>query len=860
LPTYGFVGERFWLVGGSGGQDVSGLGLGVAGHPLLGASVGVVDGDGLLVAGRLSVGGVQAWLADHVVLGEVVVPGALWVELLLWAGREVGGSLVDVVLEAPCVLPAVGGVQVRLTVGELDDRGNREAQVFGRAEDTDEPWTRFVRATVGSVAVGAGGVGEWPPSGAGAVLVDGFYEGLAAEGLEYGAAFRGVSSVWRRGGEVFAEVVVPDSVEVGGFGVHPALLDACLQVMGFSSAGDGAGGVRLPFAWSGVVWSGVAAGSRVRVRVVPLGSDAVSLVVADGSGVSVLSVESVSVRAVSAEGLRAGRLRDSLFVPSWVPLAHSAVVATQGQGWAVLGPAASELAGALGESGVMARVVGGVSEAVGADVVVLIGPESGADVGVAVGQVLAQIQEFLAERRLDSARLVLVTRGAVAADPDIETPDPVGAALWGLVRSAQSEHPGRFVLVDVDDPVAVVGMLPGLVVGVEPQVVVRAGVVSGFRLGRVPGSALAGGGVAPSWGDGAVLVTGGTGTLGSLVARHLVVVHGVRRLVLLSRRGGAAAGVAELVDELTALGADVQVVACDVADRARLGEVWQRVSPVSAVVHAAGVLDDAVVTSLSVGQVERVLEVKARAALHLDELAGPGVALVLFSSASGVWGAAGQAGYAAANAFLDALAVRRRRAGLSGLSLAWGLWQEGAGSGGAGMAAGLGEVDARRISRTGVLPLSSADGLALFDAALTVGEPVVVPVALDVAGLGRGSAPVPALLRGLVRSSSVSPGVASAGGGLPQRLAGLGRAEALVVLLDVVRSQVAAVLGFADTAGVGARSAFRDLGFDSLTAVELRNKLTTVTGLSLPVTLVFDYPSPAALTDHLYQQLIPEVE
>ncbi|WP_434781143.1 SDR family NAD(P)-dependent oxidoreductase, partial [Amycolatopsis kentuckyensis] len=351
---------------------------------------------------------------------------------------------------------------------------------------------------------------------------------------------------------------------------------------------------------------------------------------------------------------------------------------------------------------------------------------------------------------------------------------------------------------------------------------------------------------------GTVLITGGTGTLGGILARHLVTTHGVRNLLLVSRRGPDAPGAAGLVAELAALGADVRVESCDVADRAELAALLGPVN-LTGVVHTAGVLDDGVVESLTPERIDAVLGPKADAALNLHELTRDRdlAWFALYSSLAGVAGAAGQANYAAANAALDALAARRRADGLPGVSLAWGQWAEAS-----GMTAALDDEDLSRIARSGIGALGTAEALALFDAAQVAGAACVVPVRVDLTALRAQAEHLPALWHGLVRvRTRRAAGLPSGTDGLAAKLAGLGADDVRRFLLDLVRTHVAAVLGHDGADAVEPAKAFKDLGFDSLTAVELRNRLTAVTGLRLPATVIFDHPSPQALTALLQAEL-----
>ncbi|MFC4044716.1 type I polyketide synthase [Dactylosporangium siamense] len=350
------------------------------------------------------------------------------------------------------------------------------------------------------------------------------------------------------------------------------------------------------------------------------------------------------------------------------------------------------------------------------------------------------------------------------------------------------------------------------------------------------------------------LVTGGTGGLGAEVARHLVTRHGIRHLLLASRSGEHAAGAAQLRAELTALGADVTIAACDVADRDAVAALVASVPadrPLTAVVHTAGVLDDATVGGLDASRLSAVLRPKVDAVTHLDELTvGHDLAVfAVYSSVSGLIGGAGQSNYAAANAYLDAWAQRRAGRGLPATALAWGPWVTAS-----GMTSDLTDADVRRMSRGGLLPLDPARGLALFDAAVGRAEPLAVPMLLDLPVL-KGGAVAP-LLRGLVRAPARrAAGRSTAAVSLTERLAGAAPDARETLVLDFVRAQVAAVLGFTTPDAVPPGQSLLEAGFDSLTAVELRNRIGAATGLRLPPTLVFDHPTPAALTTHLLAEL-----
>ncbi|OCB32302.1 polyketide synthase [Mycobacterium malmoense] len=1132
LPTYAFARRRFWLSPESvGGRETAGLGLAAAGHALLGAVVERPDSGGVVLTGRLSTAA-QPWLADHAVAGTVLFPGAGFVELMLRAGDEVGCPVIEeLTLSAPLPLPAAGAVRVQVVVDGAGEGGSRAAAVYSQA---GSQWALHAQGVLGegSPAPDAD-LSVWPPVGATAVDVAGAYDDLAGRGYGYGPAFRGLRAAWRRGAEVFAEVEAPQDagVAVGGFGIHPVVLDAALHALGV--ADEGAETV-LPFSWQGVCLHAAGA-SRVRVRLAPAGKDAVSVELADSSGLPVLSVRELVTRPVSAAQLSAaaaartggGELLEAVWSP--VALADNPD-----------GPAPEVWQPPANGDGAVASVHAATHAALG----------------------------LLQSRDDGSKPLVVLTRGAVAL-PGEDVTDLAGAAVWGLVRSAQAENPGRVVLVDSDgslDPRAVVACG-------EPQLVVRGGVVHRARLapvkahpvlrlpeppsvwrlaagdagtledlavqsgppaellagqvrvavaaagvnfrdvlvalGMYPGAAQLGaegaglvtevgpgvtdlavgdavlgilgltgseaavdrrlvtrvppgwslaeaagvpvvfltalyglsvlgglragervlvhaaaGGVgmaavqlARHWGaevfatasrgkwdtlramgfddghiadsrtlefeekfsaatggagvdvvlnslageftdaslrllapggrfiemgktdlrdpdtltgigyrafdlmeagperiaemlaelmrlfaagvlkplpvkafdircaadayrfvsqarhigkvvltmpdgpaglaGGTALITGGTGMAGSAVARHLVERYRVPHVMLVSRGGERAEGVPGLVDELRAAGAEVTVVACDVGDPNAVAGLIARVParfPLRGVFHAAGVLDDAVIASLTPQRVDTVLRPKADGAWHLHELTrGLDLsAFVMFSSMAGIVGAPGQGNYAAANSFLDGLAAYRRVRGLPGLSVAWGMWAEES-----AMTGHLGERDKARMSRAGLAALSTGQALDLLDAALLAEPPVVVATRLDAAALAHAGAALPPLLSQLAARPArrvLDPTDMVSLTGLRARLDGLAPEQRRRELVELVCGNAATVLGHS-TADVDAEQAFADLGFDSLTAVELRNRLKIATGLTLSPTLIFDHPTPAALAEHLDGQL-----
>ncbi|WP_327091565.1 SDR family NAD(P)-dependent oxidoreductase [Nonomuraea sp. NBC_01738] len=968
LPTYPFQRRWYWLHPDPPGiGEPTGLGQEAAGHPLLSAAVPVAGTDEVLLTGRLSLA-THPWLADHTVLGAVVLPGTAFVEMALRAGDQIGRvTLEELTLEAPLVIPDDGvDLQIRVTGGDF--------AIHSRTGGS--PWTRHASGLLAETpAPPPEALPTWPPADAEQIDITFLYDLLPQFGYGYGPAFQGLRAAWRLGDEIFAEAALPDPSGAADFGLHPALLDAATHAMGLASQdvdGLGGGTSRMPFAWNGVTLHAAGA-SAVRVRISPVAGDGVSLRLYDAAGGAVAEITKLVLRPVTGDQLRKP---SATFTVTWTELPLT-TPATTGGLWAQLGgaidPRLTEAAAASGARIELSPHLAAVPQ--DAEFVFV----DTRDYNVSAALELAQ--SWLNEER---SRLVWLSQSAVAALPGEDIEHLGNAALWGLIRSAQSESPDRFVLADVD-PSSAPALAAALATG-EPQLALRSGTAYAPRLTRtaVPdadsgptgsgatstaspsGDQLSTSGVrfsgeqpstpsvspsgdqantstvgfgsrpenraatsgarfdaavhspasvdgldadatlpgegadapttsqggpdvrtapdlrsvAPTGsgdgldgrsvsdrgpdlraalgtGNGTVLITGGTGALGALLARHLVSEYGTRRLLLTSRRGPAAPGAAELAADLRELGAEVTIAACDAADRQALEHTLAEVPaghPITAVIHAAGIVDDGVIPSLTPERVAAVMRAKADAAHNLHTLTTDLRAFILFSSSAGTFGGPGQANYAAANAYLDALATHRRANGLPATSLAWGPWSVGG-----GMTGALDDADMARMKRFGVTAFTAERGLAAFDDACRTGETFVMPILLDPAAMVAGG-PVPPLLRGLVRGqqrraaeSAADPGAAET---FKRDLAAAQDPERH--MLDLVQTHLAAVLGYAPGQSVDVRRGFLEIGLDSLAAVELRNRLGAAVGMRLPATLIFDHPSPTALARHLCGELLED--
>jgi acyl transferase domain-containing protein/acyl carrier protein len=449
LPTYAFQHRRYWLE--RSGADPATLGQRPVAHPLLASAVSLADGGGLVFTGHLDTG-TQPWLADHTIAGTTLLPATAFLEIVRHAGAYAGCARVEELsIGAALPIPGAGGIDVQLTVREPDADGRRPFTVHSRESD-ETPWTQHASGTLGASAAAPTERLEWPPPGAQPVDADEVHSGLDARGYAYGPTFGGLEAAWQDGEALFAEVTLPDAVrgEATRYGLHPALLDAALQLLGHTSAD---GGPLLPFTISGFAVFAPGA-ETLRVRLSAVGENTVSILAEDDTGQPVAVVESLTMRPIPGTDDVPGLLR-----VAWLPL-----------------PAGHPGSAPLDVTGIDPGTITGSPELA----VVRVG-SSGADpaaIRETLASTLTLLRRWLAVEHLASSRLAFVTRGVVAVSEEEDVTNLAGAAVWGLVRSAQTEHPGRFVLADLGSSTA--DSL--LIAGDEPQVAIRDGAVFVPRL------------------------------------------------------------------------------------------------------------------------------------------------------------------------------------------------------------------------------------------------------------------------------------------------------------------------------------------------------------------------------------------
>jgi pimaricinolide synthase PimS1 len=855
-------------------------GQAAADHPLLGAAVELAaeQGESLVLTGRLSLS-THPWLADHQVAGAVLLPGTAFLELALHAAHQAGAEIVqELTVDTPLILSAAESMAIQVSVSGPSEDGHRQIAIHSRPErlreeelDANPSWTRHAEGTLSQESIDLPQAPPaWPPAGAEPIETDYLYDILAEHGLDYGPTFQGLDAAWNVGKQVYAQISLPDEQvhEAERFCIHPALLDSAAHA-GLDLEETQEGKLMLPHAWRGV---GIIATAAASLRV-QLDLDGGGIAAFDETGEPVVCIASLERRAVELEELEVAQPQRALYRVEWQSIppgsANGAEPTIALLGDVDAGDIGAEryadlptlLAAIDAGADVPGVVISAIPPAVRSG-------ELPAVARASAEHALGLLQEWASEERLATSRLTLLTDAAIAVGPGDTSPDLAVAPVWGLVRSAISELPGRVAIVDLDSSEGSRRALSvALSIGAdEPQLALRDGAPSAPRLVRFEPESESGStnSFDP---ERTVLITGGLNGLGALVAHHLVERHGVRHLLLVSRRGPEVKGADELKTELEELGAaEVTIAACDVADRGALERLLASIPdehPLGAIVHSAGVLDDGVLESMDGQRLARTMRPKADAAWHLHELSA-GLDLshfLMFSSAAGLIGGAAQANYAAANVSLDAIAAVRHSQGLPATALAWGFWDLPSGLVGAeaGELIAADRAAMERVSnqirrRLGFDPIAAGEGLELFDAACGLSDSLLAPVRFDAAALRAHAqaGTLASILRGLVR---VSVRREAKQGSLTTKLASVPAGERETVVLDLVRAHVAAVLGHASAAEVESGRAFQELGFDSLAAVELRNRLTAATGLEVSPTAVFDYPNPTALAAHLLSEV-----
>lgn len=870
LPTYPFQHRHYWLQPapaalGHGGRIP---GLLTLEHPLLSFGLERADGQGWVFCGQLD-GSRQPWLLEHRVGGQAAGAGAMTAECILSAGNHLGRPrLEDLILRRLVPLPDSGAVDIQIQIDAPDARGECNVAAYYRAAEADAPggWQHFASCRLlpdGEAPPVWPNLqpSNWPPANAEPLAFADLYARLAEQGVQLDGAFRRIVRAWQSPEGVYVEAERAASEPGPAFTLHPTLLDAGLQAALLAEdAAPSAGAPRLLFSMSGLrLYQRGATQLRgllqLKARqVTPTAPHDYRMRLVDQHGQAVVSLDSMVLKAASTASMPRRLVGYQLL---WRELPGDAVPGVAEPLWLA---DATDVPGGVGNAAYsdLAEAIAALAATPPGTALVHVPPlppASPAAAQQALQALLVTLRHWLEDERTAQHPLLVATRRAVACGDDEDVPNLAQAAFWGLLRTAQEEHPGRILLLDLDvaQPTAqdLARALAAAQDG-EAQLAWRQGRLLAPRLVRSstveqeeqqqPKAALD-----P---QGTVLITGGTGTLGRALARHLVSRHGVRHLLLVSRRGAAAPEAAALVEELAAKGAAAVVAACDVADPQALARLLEGVSaqhPLTAVFHVAGVVDPARLLQLTPAQLEAVLRPKLDAAwqLHLQTCQQNLAAFVLYSSAAGLLPQPGQAHYAAANTFLDALAHHRRQLGLPAVALAWGLWAERSAMGEQLAAEGI-----QQVLDSGQLPIALEDGLSQVDLALNAATPaLLIPARLDLPALRRHGPS--SLLRELLPENGVQQA-----GQPSEDLAKLAAEDRRTRLLALIAQGIGEVLGHPDPAAIPGDTEFLALGFDSLTAVEMGSRLAASTGIRLPSTAVFDHPTPMALAEHLSACLV----
>ncbi|MFC5216490.1 SDR family NAD(P)-dependent oxidoreductase [Streptomyces coerulescens] len=852
LPTYAWDEQRHWIEP-TASATAPGL-FDRAAHPLLGIQLQSADETRWTFRNEWSPATAD-WLPDHTVFGRTVVSGTTQMELcraaLAAARPDSAADITGLLLLAPLILPATGTVEVSVEVVTAGTAPEITVHSRPRGQEATD-WTLHATASAADPAATPDDRPPTWPEPADPAWRDDTYERLSELGLGYGPAFQGVRQVTATAeGTLLARLALPSVAREpdAPYPVHPALLDAALQVAAAFDTSDRR--VLLPVAVARCVLPpGGATELTASVRRTDhsgAGASDLTLDVTlwDADGFPAGRLEGVRLRAVDPADLNTGSEHGRhLYEVAWTAVADELAGPPPGAVWAVVGAGEDAAAAVAGLHAAGVRVGDE-----GADTVVRFWSAPDAEPAAAAhelaAQALVELQAMIALQPDEApTRTLWVTRGAVAAAEADTVPGLAQSVLWGLARSARTEHPDLgLTLLDLD------GDEPPLLSAAahdEPELALREGQLLAPRLVRARPAPAESPVRIPT--DGTVLITGGLGAVGRHIARMLAE-QGVPRLLLTSRQGADDPRAAEAAAELAALGAEAEVAACDVADAAALADVLDRIgdeAPLRGVVHCAGVLADGVVAELQPDRLARVLRPKVDGAAHLHRLTAgrPLDLFLLVSSAAGVVGNAGQANYAAANVFLDQLAHHRRALGLPAVSVSFGAWA------GEGLAAE--HADLERMARLGHRALTPEQGRDLTALCLRRDAAHLVAWALDLPRL-RAAAPSGALWRSLLPAAHLARQGSRT---LADRLARLPEAERAARVLALVREEAAHALGLRSAEAVRPDQPLRDLGMDSVTAVDLRNRISSRIGTKLPATLLFDHPTPTRLAEHLLANVL----
>jgi acyl transferase domain-containing protein/acyl carrier protein len=863
LPTYAWQRERYWLevppTGHVPGERT--------GHPLLGVRLSTAGAETIF---ELAVSAKEpSWLDAHRLAGRVLVPGAMIAELVRAAAEiaaeGVPRAIASLVLSTPMFIDD-GELRVQVV---LSAKGRR-AEVHGRSgrDPTHGPWVSYAQAEIDDAPMATPmrlDLKAIRARCAEAVSLSEMDDVFATAGLAIGDVIKGIVDLRRGEGEAIAEIALDDAIDVEGFALHPLLLDAALRAIVGALVLETERRLVLYELGRFVLHRAATRSASAHVCVLEKSAGGVlaDVIIVDQDGEVIAEARRVALRIADPTRLRTASALDlgaMLYRVAWQPSCPTASTGTTPRGWAVVdtGDAAkaASLAKSLRDRGENCEIVALDALRQGAPRENIVYHASGdceaaealraALDGLAVVQAIGEVQS--------PPRVWWLTRGAVSvAGEDVV---PAAAAVWGLARTVLQERPElRCTLVDVasdGDPAEALSREASFT-DEEDQVAWRREGRSVPRLRRVavdaPPDALF------RSKDATVLVTGGLGALGLHAARALAE-FGIRHLLLVGRRGAEPPGAAEAIEELRALGALVTVAAVDVADCDALAELLATAVPADApllgVVHAAGVTEDGLLRTQTPEQFARLFASKVEGAWNLHLLTR-GMDLdmfALFSSTAGTLGSGGTGAYAAANAYLDALATHRGAQGLTATSLAWGPWADG------GMATALHPKLRARFEREGLALMSAEEGKALFTMATTRADPHLVLARVKLSALETsGRATPPPIWRALVRSRASARGSAMGATWSHDwsRLPPEGREKAAV---SAVSTEVARALGLSSAASVPVDTPLRELGLDSLLAVALRNALSRHSGVQLAATLAFDYPTAREIARHLVAMVV----